>query len=186
MIYLPLSHLWGSICVYNITYICEVSMVSYIWCTYDIWYYFKIYHVCVLVAQLAWTFCDPMNCSWPGTCVRGILKARILQWVVIPLARGSSQPRVEPRDCRGDSLPSESPGKPGFSYIWLVISVGVGRVRGPSLSPSTFSNYKTGRKEDSWGLGPDNFSIPLLPGEAGTMLWVFTAWDPCTGPVTGE
>ena len=28
-----------------------------------------------------------------GHCVRGILKARILQWVVIPLARGSSQPR---------------------------------------------------------------------------------------------
>ena len=35
----------------------------------------------------------PHDCSPPGSCVRGILQARILQWVAIPFSRGSSQPR---------------------------------------------------------------------------------------------
>ena len=36
---------------------------------------------------------DPMNCSLPGSSVHGISQVRILQWVVIPFSRGSSQPR---------------------------------------------------------------------------------------------
>ena len=35
----------------------------------------------------------PMDCSSPGSSVHGILQARILEWVVIPFSRGSSQPR---------------------------------------------------------------------------------------------
>ena len=38
-------------------------------------------------------FVTPMNCSPPGSSVRGILRARILEWAVIPFSRGSSQPR---------------------------------------------------------------------------------------------
>ena len=38
-------------------------------------------------------FCDPMDCGPPGSSVYGILQARILEWVVIPFSRGSSQPR---------------------------------------------------------------------------------------------
>ena len=37
--------------------------------------------------------CDPMGCSPPGSSVHGILQARILEWVVIPSSKGSSQPR---------------------------------------------------------------------------------------------
>jgi len=37
--------------------------------------------------------CNPMDCSLPGSPVHRILQARILEWVVIPLFRGSSQPR---------------------------------------------------------------------------------------------
>ena len=33
------------------------------------------------------------GCCLPGSCVHGILQARILEWVAIPLSRGSSQPR---------------------------------------------------------------------------------------------
>ena len=33
---------------------------------------------------------DPMDCSPPGSSVRGILLARILEWVAIPISRGSS------------------------------------------------------------------------------------------------
>ena len=43
--------------------------------------------------QLCPTPCDPMECSPPGSSVRGILQARILEWVAIPFSRGSSQPR---------------------------------------------------------------------------------------------
>ena len=37
------------------------------------------------------TFCDPMDCSPPGSSVHGILQARILKWVTLPSFRGSSQ-----------------------------------------------------------------------------------------------
>ena len=39
------------------------------------------------------TFCDPMDCSLPGSSGHGILQARILKWVAVPFSRGSSQPR---------------------------------------------------------------------------------------------
>ena len=33
-------------------------------------------------------FCDPMDCSPPGSSVLGILQARILEWVAIALFQG--------------------------------------------------------------------------------------------------
>ena len=36
---------------------------------------------------------NPMDCSPPGASVHGILQGRILEWVVIPFSRESSQPR---------------------------------------------------------------------------------------------
>ena len=39
------------------------------------------------------TLCDPMDCRPPGSSVHGILQAGILEWVVMPFSRGSSQPR---------------------------------------------------------------------------------------------
>ena len=38
-------------------------------------------------------FCDPMDCSPPGSSVRGIFQARVLQWVAISFSRESSQLR---------------------------------------------------------------------------------------------
>ena len=40
------------------------------------------------VAQLCLTLCDPMDYT-----AKGILQARILEWVAFPFSRGSSQPR---------------------------------------------------------------------------------------------
>ena len=37
--------------------------------------------------------CDPIDCNPPGSSVRGIFQARILEWVAISFSRGSSQPR---------------------------------------------------------------------------------------------
>ena len=45
------------------------------------------------VAQLCLTLCDPVDCSLPGSSVRGILQARVLERVAISFSRGSSWPR---------------------------------------------------------------------------------------------
>ena len=39
------------------------------------------------------TFCHALHCGLPGSSVHGILQARILEWLAIPLSRGSSQTR---------------------------------------------------------------------------------------------
>ena len=46
-----------------------------------------------LVAQSCPTLCNSMDCNLPGSSVHGILQARILEWVAIPVSRESSQPR---------------------------------------------------------------------------------------------
>ena len=45
------------------------------------------------VTQWCLTLCNPMDCSLPGSSVHRILQARILEWVVVPFSRRSSQPR---------------------------------------------------------------------------------------------
>ena len=42
------------------------------------------------------TLCDPVNCSWPGSSVHGILQARLLEWVVMTSSRGLPDPGIEP------------------------------------------------------------------------------------------
>ena len=63
-----------------------------IWCIYI----YVCVCVCVcLAAQSCPILCDPMDCSWPGSSVHGMLQARILGWVAIPFSRGSSWPRTQ-------------------------------------------------------------------------------------------
>ena len=47
--------------------------------------------VCAFQSYL--TLCNPMDCSLPGSSVHEILQARMLEWVVVPFSRESSQPR---------------------------------------------------------------------------------------------
>ena len=62
--------------------------------------------------------CDPRDCSLTGFSIHGILQARILEWVVVPSSRGSSDPRNKPRDLvhllhwQVDSLPLSRLGSP--------------------------------------------------------------------------
>ena len=59
-------------------------------------------------------FMTPVDCSSPGSSVRGILQARILEWVAISFSRGSSQPRDQTWVSRlaGWFFTTEPPGKP--------------------------------------------------------------------------
>ena len=43
--------------------------------------------------QLCQTLCNSIDCSPPGSSVRGILQVSILEWVAMPSSRGSSPPR---------------------------------------------------------------------------------------------
>ena len=47
----------------------------------------------LLVAQLGWTLCDPMDYSPPGSSIHEIPQARLLELVPIPFSRGSSRSR---------------------------------------------------------------------------------------------
>ena len=49
-----------------------------------------------LWAWLHLTLCNLMGCSLPGFSVRGILQARIMEWVTMPFFRGPSWPGIEP------------------------------------------------------------------------------------------
>ena len=50
-------------------------------------------YACLLSRSVVSNSLWPVDCSPPGSSVRGILQARILDWVAIPFSRGSSPPR---------------------------------------------------------------------------------------------
>ena len=67
----------------------------------------------VKVAQSCLTLCEPMDCSLPGSSVRGILQTRILEWAAMPFSRGSSRlrNRIQVSLIAGWFLPFELPRK---------------------------------------------------------------------------
>ena len=79
------------------------------------WFY--LISLCVLVAQSCLTLCDSMDCSPPGFSVRGILQAKILEWVAFSFFKGSSWPGIKPGSptLQTDSLLSEPPNSVQFS-----------------------------------------------------------------------
>ena len=72
------------------------------------------------VAQSRPTVCNPMDCSLPGSSVHGILQARILEWIAIPLPRDLPDPGIKSRSpsFQADSLPSEPLGNPILYRIY--------------------------------------------------------------------
>ena len=53
----------------------------------------KIMTVCVLSQSIVSDSLQPHDCSPPGSCVMGILQARIPEWVAMPPSRRYSQAR---------------------------------------------------------------------------------------------
>ena len=70
-------------------------------------------------------FCDPMDCSLPGSSVHGISQAKILKWVAISFSRWSSQPRDWTCiSCIvGRFFTTEPLGKPFYRYMCICICV---------------------------------------------------------------
>ena len=92
-------------------------------------------------------FCDPMDCSPPGSSVHGIPQARVLEQVAISSFRGTSWPRTRTLiSCIG----TEPPGKPDQGYLLTIIShpfrlntLG-GQDRYPVWSPNTLPSTQLG------------------------------------------
>ena len=77
-------------------------------------HHYTINFCCCLVAQLRPTLCDPTDCSLPGSCVHGILQARILQTASTAFSRGPSPPGDRTHvSCTAERFfTPEPPGKP--------------------------------------------------------------------------
>ena len=66
---------------------------------YSYWAHASWVPLCVCVCVFVWvtqsclTLRDSVDCSPSGSSINGILQGRILEWVAIPVSRGSSQPR---------------------------------------------------------------------------------------------
>ena len=61
------------------------------------------------------TLCDPMDYSLTGSCARGILQVRILEWVAMPFSRAPSRPKDwtcgSHISCLAGDFPGSSDGK---------------------------------------------------------------------------
>ena len=79
-----------------------------------------------MCAQSWPTVCDPMGCRAPdSSSIHGILQAKIMEWVVIPFSRTSSQPRdqacISCVSCTGRQILyqlSTDLSVLGIEYIW--------------------------------------------------------------------
>ena len=71
---------------------------------------------------IIWLFETPMDCSLPGSSVRGILQARIVDWVASPFSWRSSQSRDWTQvSCIADRfLLFEPPGKPTNIFYSMI------------------------------------------------------------------
>ena len=138
-------------------YTCLVLGLSLHWYHYSFRAYDKYGCCCCCsVTLLCPTFCHPMD---PGSSVRGISQARILQWAAISFSRGSSQPGDWTHvSCKFpafqvDSLPL-SPGEAlylAIEPIYLVHmclsnKIAVDDGRGPD-----YQAYCSVQATDTWG-----------------------------------
>ena len=60
--------------------------------------------VCAESLQSCLTLRDPGDCSPPGSSVRGILQARVLECVAMPSAGGLPDPGIEPTSLTSPAL----------------------------------------------------------------------------------
>ena len=77
-------------------------------------------HACAAALQSCLTLCDAMDCSPPGSSVRGILQIRTLEGVAMPSSRGASRP-VALSLLRGQvgSSSLAAPGGPVYICVYL-------------------------------------------------------------------
>jgi len=86
-------YVYVSLCACKCVHVCYVCLCVHLhecvyMCVYGCMY--------AKMLQLCPTFCDPTDCSPPGSSVYGILQARTLEWVAMPSCRGLSDSGIDP------------------------------------------------------------------------------------------
>ena len=102
-----------------------------------------------------------MDCSPPGSSVHGILQARILEWVAIPVSRDLPDPGIEPGSptLQADSLPSEPPGKPEWVSLKRRVTFTSWRLCTKTMYSCEFNLFY--RCHKPWGNMAPQEEIPL-------------------------
>ena len=82
--------------------------------------------MCVPVHAQSLTLCDPKGYSPPGSSAHGILKARILGWVIISSTGDLPDPRIEPTSIAlaGEFFTIEPAEKPDWPIKELLVARG--------------------------------------------------------------
>ena len=115
----------------------------------------------------------PMDCGLPGSSVRGMLQARILEWVASPFSRGSSWPRDQTWSpaLQADSLPAESPGK--LWNWWPMEQEASGISKSPPREGRMRYKLDRSRPQQPYDLGGGVFLFSLMRRtEAQSMYWL--------------
>ena len=113
------KNIWSLLC--ELTFICEIQIEYFF--SYFLFqskshrdndprrnwmfsYFLLSVKLCLLSRFSHVWFCDPTDCSPPGSSVHGILQARRLEWAAIFSSTGSSWPRDETRVSMSPALTS--------------------------------------------------------------------------------
>ena len=93
------------------------------------------------VTQSCPTLCDPMDCSLPGSAVRGIFQARVLEWVAISNLPQITQLWTSIHTHAGLTTDSMSSTRPIAQLSPLEMGTQVGRWAPKSISHSAIISY---------------------------------------------
>jgi len=121
------------------------------------------------VAQSCPTLCGPMDCSPPGSSVRGIFQVRILEWIAISFSRGSAWPW---------DWTCVSCITGGFFTCWAIRKAPLMGLYHPKTS--TGSHLRASRpKSLPW---PTRACPVLFPHPVRT-FWISLSWSSCSLPL---
>ena len=96
---------------------------------------------CCLVTKSCPTLLQPMHYSPPDSCVHGISKARILEWVAISSSRISSLPKIKPA-LAGEFFTTEPTRKHFIHRLDMFKSISSTLLKLDHLSHLSFSSGK--------------------------------------------
>ena len=110
--------------------------------------------MCAQQRQACPTLLDPMDCSPPGSSVRGILQARIPEWVAVPSSRDLPNSGIEPMSpgspaLQAESLATKPPGKP-YLQEFPVLYGGHGRRQIITIQYTKFYNRDAFRVQEKY------------------------------------
>ena len=70
---------------------CKIFIFHTVHLFIGIWTFWVLVSCVWVLVSCVQLFCDPVDCSLPGSSIHEISQARMLEWVVLSFSRGSSQ-----------------------------------------------------------------------------------------------